>query len=213
MTTDKQREANRRNAKKSTGPVTKAGKQASSTNAIRHGAYAQRAIAIPRGELAEEQDQLDAFIDGVIAKLRPRGVVEREQAFLVAMAYVQARRIMNLEALGYTQATTLDELIAFTATITSINARVGAGVTRVLRDYRALLALRPTSGSLTAMAYEAVEEAEDERRIRRAFETVTSPAALDPPADEPDARNEPNSEPSADEEDLLDDLLLEQDDA
>ena len=44
MTTDAQNEANRRNAKKSTGPRSQAGKAVASQNALKHGLTAKRVI-------------------------------------------------------------------------------------------------------------------------------------------------------------------------
>ena len=44
MTTDRQREANRRNADKSTGPRTPEGKETVSRNAIKHGLLSQRVV-------------------------------------------------------------------------------------------------------------------------------------------------------------------------
>ena len=44
MTTDKQRKANRQNAKKSTGPRTEEGKARSSQNGLKHGLLARDAV-------------------------------------------------------------------------------------------------------------------------------------------------------------------------
>jgi hypothetical protein len=52
MTSSKQIEANRRNALKSTGPRTEAGKQVSRCNAMRHGLAAQTVIST----LEDEED-------------------------------------------------------------------------------------------------------------------------------------------------------------
>jgi hypothetical protein len=52
MTSLKQMEANRRNALRSTGPRTKAGKQASRCNAVRHGLTAETVI----GALEDAED-------------------------------------------------------------------------------------------------------------------------------------------------------------
>ncbi len=50
---EKKLEANRRNAQKSTGPVTEAGKHRSSMNAVQHGLLA-RAVPITVGDYRED---------------------------------------------------------------------------------------------------------------------------------------------------------------
>jgi hypothetical protein len=55
MTTERQKEANRRNARKSTGPRTAAGKARSSTNALKHGLTSRTVVlADESGEKYEE---------------------------------------------------------------------------------------------------------------------------------------------------------------
>ena len=52
MTSQKQIEANRRNAKQSTGPRTTAGKQRTSQNALKHGLSAEQSVIL--GEMTLE---------------------------------------------------------------------------------------------------------------------------------------------------------------
>jgi hypothetical protein len=67
MTTFRQIEANRRNARRSTGPVTEEGKQHSPCNAVRHGLTAETVIgaledtaqnlSIPRANIARRLEE------------------------------------------------------------------------------------------------------------------------------------------------------------
>jgi hypothetical protein len=63
MTSYRQIEANRRNAFKSTGPKTEAGKQASRCKPVRHGLTAETVI-----NALEDADDYQAFEAGIIAK-------------------------------------------------------------------------------------------------------------------------------------------------
>ena len=62
MTTQKQIEANRRNAKQSTGPRGNAGKQRSSQNATKHGLLAKQSV-IPGEDPADFERHLTEFDD------------------------------------------------------------------------------------------------------------------------------------------------------
>lgn len=72
MTSEKQIEANRRNAQKSTGPATPEGKQVVAQNAIKHGLRSHRTL-IP----GENQDEFEAFKDDLIKSINPRGPLEK----------------------------------------------------------------------------------------------------------------------------------------
>jgi hypothetical protein len=93
MPTDRQLEANRLNARSSTGPRTIIGKARVSSNALKHG-LTGRDIVFP----SENRNDYDAFRAGLIVSLDPRGDLEGLLADkLVADAW-RIRRIPILEA-------------------------------------------------------------------------------------------------------------------
>jgi hypothetical protein len=75
----RQIEANRRNARKSTGPVTEEGKQQSRLNAVRHGLTAETVI----GALEDAEDYT-AFEAAIIADYDAQSAVERELVLRLA---------------------------------------------------------------------------------------------------------------------------------
>lgn len=98
-TSRKQADANRRNAQRSTGPTTDAGRLSAASNSLRHGLYATRVVAIPRGVLAEDEAEVEAFIEEVVADLAPRGVRQELAARQVALCYLRVVRFEAFEAL------------------------------------------------------------------------------------------------------------------
>jgi hypothetical protein len=79
MTSFRQIEANRRNARKSTGPITEEGKQHSRCNAVRHGLTAETVI----GALEDAEDY-KAFEAAIIADYDVQSAVERELVLRLA---------------------------------------------------------------------------------------------------------------------------------
>jgi hypothetical protein len=73
MTSFRQVDANRRNARLSTGPLTESGKRASRRNAVRHGLTAETVI----GSLEDANDYV-AFEMSVMADYEVQSAVERE---------------------------------------------------------------------------------------------------------------------------------------
>lgn len=57
-------EANRRNARQSTGPKTEAGKQASRLNAVTHGLLA-KAVVITAGDYQEDAQEFARLLDAL----------------------------------------------------------------------------------------------------------------------------------------------------
>jgi hypothetical protein len=73
MTSFRQIEANRRNARLSTGPVTEEGKRTSRRNAVRHGLTAETVI-----DALEDAEDYAAFEMAVTADYDAQSAVERE---------------------------------------------------------------------------------------------------------------------------------------
>ena len=92
MTTIRQIEANRRNALKSTGPMTDAGKQRSRRNAVRHGLTAETVIA----ELEDAEDY-KAFELAVTSDFDAPTAVERELVLRLASLLWRLRRATAIQ--------------------------------------------------------------------------------------------------------------------
>jgi hypothetical protein len=92
MTSYRQIEANRRNALKSTGPKTEAGKQASRCNAVRHGLTAETVI----GAL-EDREDYKAFEAAITADYDAQSAVERELVLRLASLLWRLRRATMME--------------------------------------------------------------------------------------------------------------------
>jgi hypothetical protein len=92
MTSLRQIAANRRNARRSTGPNTQEGKQRSRGNAIRHGLTAETVI----GAL-EDADDYQAFEAAIIADYDAQSAVERELVLRLASALWRLRRATAME--------------------------------------------------------------------------------------------------------------------
>ena len=92
MTSFKQIEANRRNARKSTGPITEEGKLQSRCNAVRHGLTAETVISA-----LEDADDYKAFEAAIIADYDAQSAVERELVLRLASLLWRLRRATTIE--------------------------------------------------------------------------------------------------------------------
>ena len=92
MTSFRQIEANRRNARKSTGPITEEGKQRSRCNAVRHGLTAETVI----GALEDAEDY-KAFEAAITADYDAQSAVERELVLRLASLLWRLRRATTME--------------------------------------------------------------------------------------------------------------------
>ena len=92
MTSFRQIEANRSNARKSTGPNTEEGKQRSRCNAVRHGLTAETVI----GALEDAEDY-KAFEATIISDYDAQSAVERELVLRLASLLWRLRRATTME--------------------------------------------------------------------------------------------------------------------
>jgi hypothetical protein len=88
MATDRQIQANRANAKRSTGPVTRKGKRASSRNALRHGFLSTRVVL-----KAESTPRFTKFLDSLIEEFHP--ATTNEHALVETMAVARWKLVRN----------------------------------------------------------------------------------------------------------------------
>src|SRR5690349_17509960 len=91
MTSEKQLEANRANAQKSTGPKTEEGKKRSAFNAMRHGLTAQVRV-VPEDEFAAYRE----FTGKYMAALKPEGMLEEQQAIVHTHSLWQVHKIHTM---------------------------------------------------------------------------------------------------------------------
>jgi hypothetical protein len=91
MATQKQIKANRKNAKKSTGPKTEEGKAAVSQNAVKHGLFAESVVT------GEKEAEYEAFYGELLAELAPRGAIELLLAERIVSLWWRLRRAERMQ--------------------------------------------------------------------------------------------------------------------
>jgi hypothetical protein len=89
--------ANRENARKSTGPRTQEGKKRSSQNGMRHGLFA-RDIVVQTGHHAESAEEFEDMLAELRSAMRPRDPVEDMLVLRVAVCNWRLRRAWRYEA-------------------------------------------------------------------------------------------------------------------
>src|SRR5215469_7022270 len=99
MTTPAQIDANRKNASRSTGPITPSGKGRSARNAVRHGFRSQLTV-LP----FEQEEAWERHREGVIRSLTPVGTLEEALAFRVSLCLWRLQRVAVYEAATATAA-------------------------------------------------------------------------------------------------------------
>jgi hypothetical protein len=138
MATEKQIEANRRNALRSTGPRTPEGKAVVRLNSLRHGLRADT-IVLP-GENIEEFEQLRAAME---AEWQPRTPTQRELVEDLAVARWKLRRMEVGEASIYTQEAPASAQLALLDKFSQYQARLKRLFFKTIRELEHLQARQP----------------------------------------------------------------------
>src|SRR5215472_13683497 len=89
-------EANRRNAQRSTGPRSEAGKAVSRLNAMKHGLLA-RGVVIAVGDYQEDGEEYAGLLDELTEQLQPEGIIEALEVQKIALAYWRKARAVRCE--------------------------------------------------------------------------------------------------------------------
>jgi hypothetical protein len=95
-TSSKQQAANRRNAKKSTGPKTQAGKERSRQNALKHGLFAGH-LPLSSAPFMRNEEECRQLVEQFIEDFQPRSQVEITMIESLAVDFMRLRHIHALE--------------------------------------------------------------------------------------------------------------------
>jgi hypothetical protein len=132
MASEKQIQANRRNAKRSTGPVTPEGKAAVSQNALKHGLRARQSPILP------SQEELQPLRDRLTAEWHPQTEAERSLIEELAVVMHQQAHYEELEASWDSRMLDADSISA----LTIMSRRQAALTRRYHKASRSLALLR-----------------------------------------------------------------------
>lgn len=89
-------EANRRNARRSTGPRTEHGKRTVAGNAIKHGLLAKE-VVITAGDGEEDLQEFDTLLDRLWQEYEPVGVLEETLVQRIATCLWRLARVLRAE--------------------------------------------------------------------------------------------------------------------
>ncbi len=93
---NKQLAANRRNARRSTGPRTPEGKERVKWNALKHGLLA-KSVVVPNRHGLENRSQFESLLTHLHDELKPVGILEEMLVEKIAVAYWRLRRALRAE--------------------------------------------------------------------------------------------------------------------
>ena len=174
MTTERQVEANRRNARKSTGPRTDGGKAITRFNALRHGLLSQQ-VVIP----GEDEQAFAQLQESILAEFWPEGALQGELVDQMLAALWRLRRLRKVEAGLFVQNFPLDDPVALVARSGEpqpehLTAGLGLAFIRDSNNANAFSKLSRYETTILRSFYAALHEL---RRIQIERSTVTAEAS------------------------------------
>ncbi len=92
----RKREANRKNAKKSTGPKSKQGKEIASKNAVKHGLYSDD-IVIKSNNFSEDADEYEELVSSLFNALLPVDKLQEHLVTKIANCMWRSQRVIRAE--------------------------------------------------------------------------------------------------------------------
>ena len=161
MTSDKQIEANRRNARKSTGPRTQEGKARVGNNAVKHGLLSQD-VLVPR----EDREALRELSERLREELEPVGELEDMLVDRIVAAHWRLRRLGRVEA---------DIFINFYRASNNL----GGAFMQDSHHANAFSKLSRYEVPIERSLYKALHELQRLQAARRAEDNVSPPLAVD----------------------------------
>lgn len=167
MTSDKQNEANRRNALKSTGPKTLEGKVAVRLNAMRHGLLSQD-ILLP----GENEAALRELGERLESELQPVGEFEGLLVEQIIATVWRLRRLRRVEAGIF--AWELDNAVR-----NPDKSMLGLSFIRDANSANAFSKLTRYETTIERSLYRALHELQRLQAARRAQGSVAPPVAVD----------------------------------
>ncbi|MGO4882263.1 MAG: hypothetical protein ACLP59_15740 [Bryobacteraceae bacterium] len=129
MSTIKQIRANRRNAQRSTGPKTQAGKDRVRFNSLVHGFFAESAI-LP----GESQEKFDAQLARVTGSWNPQDDFEKDLVEQIANCQWKLARLDRAEAVLYAPDLPADKFAASVHRVYLTQSRLRRDISRLIAD-------------------------------------------------------------------------------
>ena len=161
VTSDKQIEANRQNARKSTGPRTQEGKDRVSNNAVKHGILSQDVLIV-----GEDRAALRDLSERLQEELEPVGKLEDMLVDRIVAAYWRLRRVGRVEADIF-------------SSLSRVFNNLGGAFMQDSREANAFSKLSRYETPIEKSLYKALHELQRLQAARHADGNVSPPLAVD----------------------------------